>query len=489
MLTFYDFGGGAGIFGTLLSLSSNQGSMPAAIAWATEDYDVTGWFDAGAPTRATVPVGVALIRVHTGLQRSTLGAMVSTQNLDGADFRGEGRAVGLQQCCATSAIVAVTAGQYVTAIASAGSVVASGRSYMAVEKIDATLKRALAYKTGTQALTATVTATLSFDAEVYDTDTFHDNSTNNSRMTAPADGYYRVGANMGLTASSGAMTRLWIAKDGAVTTQGLGLADCDDGNGELNVWTAPLFFTAGQYAEAQALCLNARTVSAGEQTWLAMESVPSTSKIALVYKSANQTLAAATETMLIWPSESYDADNMHPLAATVTITIASPGVVTWTGHNFLAGSPVVFTTTGALPTGLTAGTTYFVVNPAANTFQVSATVGGAAINTTGSQSGVHTGTNTSRLTVPAGCTRARLQANVIGPSGAGTVSIYARKNGGDFPGAAAMSCDNGSSGGNTKLWTPWVDVVPGDYFEVAGLIGSGVVMSANARTWMSLECQ
>lgn len=81
-------------------------------------------------------------------------------------------------------------------------------------------------------------------------------------------------------------------------------------------------------------------------------------------------------------------------AATVTITIASPGVITWTGHGLAAGTPIKLSTTGALPTGLTAGTTYFVLSTglAANTFRVSATPEGAAINTSGSQSGTHTGT-------------------------------------------------------------------------------------------------
>lgn len=79
--------------------------------------------------------------------------------------------------------------------------------------------------------------------------------------------------------------------------------------------------------------------------------------------------------------------------ATVTMTIATPGVITWTGHGFVANDPVRFTTTGALPTGLTANTTYFVVGASitANTFQVSATAGGAAIATSGTQSGTHTG--------------------------------------------------------------------------------------------------
>lgn len=76
---------------------------------------------------------------------------------------------------------------------------------------------------------------------------------------------------------------------------------------------------------------------------------------------------------------------------TVTITIASPGVVSHAGHSFSANDQVVFSTTGALPTGLTAGTVYFVRNPVAGTsYEVSATSGGASINTTGTQSGTHT---------------------------------------------------------------------------------------------------
>ena len=79
------------------------------------------------------------------------------------------------------------------------------------------------------------------------------------------------------------------------------------------------------------------------------------------------------------------------VAATVT-AIASPGVVAWTAHTLLVGAPVVFRTTGALPTGITAGTVYYVIAAGfgANSFQISATIGGAAINFTGSTSGTHT---------------------------------------------------------------------------------------------------
>lgn len=82
-------------------------------------------------------------------------------------------------------------------------------------------------------------------------------------------------------------------------------------------------------------------------------------------------------------------------SSTVTITIATPGVVTWTAHGLSANDPVKFKTTGALPTGITAGTTYFVVGSSitSNTFRISTTSGGTALNTTGSQSGTQTAIN------------------------------------------------------------------------------------------------
>jgi len=76
---------------------------------------------------------------------------------------------------------------------------------------------------------------------------------------------------------------------------------------------------------------------------------------------------------------------------TFTVTIASPAVFSYTAHGLAAGDKVIFSTTGALPTGLTAGTTYFVISSGltANAFEVSTTDGGSAVNTSGTQSGTH----------------------------------------------------------------------------------------------------
>lgn len=84
------------------------------------------------------------------------------------------------------------------------------------------------------------------------------------------------------------------------------------------------------------------------------------------------------------------------VSSAVTISIATPGVVTWAANGLANGDKVVLETTGELPAPLVAGTTYYVVAAATGTIQLAATPGGAAIATTGgTQSGVHTATATT----------------------------------------------------------------------------------------------
>jgi hypothetical protein len=73
---------------------------------------------------------------------------------------------------------------------------------------------------------------------------------------------------------------------------------------------------------------------------------------------------------------------------TCTISIAAPAVVTQV-NTFVGGEEIFFMSTGALPTGLAVNTTYFVATTGLSGagFQVALTRGGAAVTTTGTQSG------------------------------------------------------------------------------------------------------
>ena len=84
-----------------------------------------------------------------------------------------------------------------------------------------------------------------------------------------------------------------------------------------------------------------------------------------------------------------------PSKGTVTITIASPAVVTLASHGFQTGDMIYLTTTNAqLPTGLSQNTIYYVINVTTSTFRLATSAAnaaaGTAINTSGTQSGTHT---------------------------------------------------------------------------------------------------
>ena len=78
----------------------------------------------------------------------------------------------------------------------------------------------------------------------------------------------------------------------------------------------------------------------------------------------------------------------------VTVTIASPGVFTLLNHGLKTDDVVSLVTSGALPTGLSVDTLYYVLSDGLDddNFRISATRGkdgGTAINTSGTQSGTH----------------------------------------------------------------------------------------------------
>ena len=132
---------------------------------------------------------------------------------------------------------------------------------------------------------------------------------------------------------------------------------------------------------------------------------------------------SSTEPIRIWNQANFGQDLIYgprgggiyywnatigTLPKTFTVTIATPGVVTST-ISLPINTAITLTTTGALPTGLLVGTIYYV-RTTGTTFSLALTVGGAAINTSGSQSGVHS-------ISPRGI-------NVVAISGASDVPIY-----------------------------------------------------------------
>lgn len=70
-------------------------------------------------------------------------------------------------------------------------------------------------------------------------------------------------------------------------------------------------------------------------------------------------------------------------------TAATTDTITSIAHGLSNGDVLLLTTSGTLPAGLSTVTPYYVINAAANTFQLSATEGGAAVDITDTGTGVH----------------------------------------------------------------------------------------------------
>lgn len=96
--------------------------------------------------------------------------------------------------------------------------------------------------------------------------------------------------------------------------------------------------------------------------------------------------------------ELFGMTKIGPLDLTDTAVLnLTTDVFTKAGHGFTNDDKVVYYNGGGTSvTGLTSGTTYFVVGVSGNDFQLSASAGGAAINMSGTQANF----GTSQLIIP-----------------------------------------------------------------------------------------
>lgn len=145
-----------------------------------------------------------------------------------------------------------------------------------------------------------------------------------------------------------------------------------------------------------------------------------------------------------------------PDQVTCTITNASPAVVTETTHGRSVGDQIEFGTSGALPTGLTVGTTYFIISAGfgASAYQVSLTAGGAAINTSSAGSGTHKviGVTINSAAYP-GANNPGVTYREQPSNSAGQASNYAESDPIVIPGAAigTLTQAHSTAGGETAV--------------------------------------
>lgn len=191
------------------------------------------------------------------------------------------------------------------------------------------------------------------------------------------------------------------------------------------------------------------------------------SQLTMALDTTNHPASQAFD-LFVWNNSGTVAIGAGPTwtnSATITVTIATPAVVSWTAHGLSEGDPVIFTTTGALPTGITAGTTYFVGrSPGTNSFNISTSVANAAagtfVATSGTQSGTQTATNHTR----------------VRGTGAGTTQLQQLN--GVWTNAVSITLTNGAGAGTSGVAANTATYVGSFYTTANGQTGIALLPAA-----------
>lgn len=270
--------------GAMIQKNADQAisaSTTTTITWQAEAYDLDGWFDSGvSTTELTVPSGVSLVRVSAQLITGDFtGQLVGAIQKNGAAVHGlpqiDTDTTGFDSVNMVSAPIAVSAGDdfLVTGFhASAVDILNNNATWFAIEELPSDLKYALVCRSSNQTISSSTP--VNWNDEVVDTDNWHDNSTNPSRLTVPSGvSHVRVTGNV-ITGSS--VTGQWVVsilKNGA-TVVGCARHETNTaGTDSVNLKSAILAVSPGDYFELNVSHTSTTTVGNAAQSWFAIEEV------------------------------------------------------------------------------------------------------------------------------------------------------------------------------------------------------------------------
>jgi hypothetical protein len=193
----------------------------------------------------------------------------------------------------------------------------SDNSWACFELMPTTFEGALAKKSASQNVTGGGGNTvMNWGAEEYDLNSYHDNTTNNSRMTVPSGvDIVRCSFSFKPTSAVGGQTLGTIFHNGSLGTRGLPQQDLDGVGAEgMTIMSAPIAVSASDYFEAVVNSSTTTiTVDAVDENWFSIEKLPSTLKYALVHRSGSTfSISGGGGFQAVdWDGEAADTDAWH----------------------------------------------------------------------------------------------------------------------------------------------------------------------------------
>jgi len=203
----------------------------------------------------------------------------------------------------------------------------------------------------------------------------------------PVDSFVSLDRGM-INIANNSITTPWVIELGCKNTNGAKIFQLEN-NGGLSVVGNMITVHTGNGAAGQTIDLSSSTYSKIDFPAIEIETASGSG----VYRPWYVLDDIATNRGFIgknYISRGAKSYFDAPKSGTVTLTTASPTVITWNSHGLRPGMKVRFTTTGTY-TGITTGTDYFVspTNFTANSFSISISPLNILVNVT-AQSGTHT---------------------------------------------------------------------------------------------------
>lgn len=222
---------------------------------------------------------------------------------------------------------------------------------------------------------------------------------------------------------------------------------------------------------------------------------------ALVKLTGTLSIPDVTDTFIGWDAEEYDREkgrNQFWLGvnATVTTDFATDDRIDLTAHGMETGDgPFQFTTTTTLPAGIALATDYWAIRVSANEFEIATSIAnalaGTQVDITSDGTGTHTIDRETRLVVPIGVTKVRLNGAIeFTVNATGDRHMEITKNGAAVIGGGAHSQVADAQFGFMAVPSAVLEVTEGDFFDLQvhqSSTGALNLLSANSKTWFSIE--